>query len=116
MYGHDGILIWALAPNNRSFTDLTIFNRMRLKRIEPFNETDLGALEDMLDRAISQINPGTVEHQFLSQFNSIFPIYLNSTLNSYEVGHEIDYTFHHTTKGELNLSIVRHNYGFNLTV
>ena len=32
-FGHDGHLIWALMPNDESYTDLTILNRMHLKRI-----------------------------------------------------------------------------------
>lgn len=40
------------------------------------------------------------------------PMTLNTTLNSYILGPEIDYTFHHSTKGELNMSIVHHLYEF----
>ena len=42
------------------------------------------------------------------------PITLNSTLNSYILGKEIDYSFTHHEKGQLNLSIVHHNYGFEI--
>lgn len=114
VFNQEGFIAWSLVPGNRSFTDLTIFNRMHLKRIEPYNETDLGALEDMLDRAITEISPGTVEHQFLTQFNNEMPTNLNDSLNHEILGREINYTFHHTTKGELNMPIVHHNYGFDI--
>jgi glycerol kinase len=36
-FGHDGYLVWQLAPGSKSYTDLTIFNRMKIKRMEPYN-------------------------------------------------------------------------------
>jgi hypothetical protein len=113
-FGQDGHLIWALMPGNKSFIPLTISGRMKVKRIEPYNETDLGAIEDILDRAISQIVPGTVESQILEKFNSVMPQTLNSTLNSYILGPEIMYTFHHGTKGPLNMTIIHKLYGFGI--
>ena len=68
----------------------------------------------MLDGIGQDVQPSTIKHQILSQFNSLMPMYLNSTLNGYILGHEIDYTFHHTSKGALNMSIVHHNYGFSI--
>lgn len=113
-FGQDGHLIWALVAGAKSFTPLTIVNRMKVKRMEPFNEIDLNALEDILDRAISQIVPGTVESQILEKFNSVMPQTLNTTLNSYILGPEIMYTFNHATKGALNMTIIHKLYGFGI--
>lgn len=59
-FDSQGHLYWQLVSNDRGYKNLTIFNRMRIKRMEPFNETDLSSLEDILDRAVVQISPGTV--------------------------------------------------------
>lgn len=59
-FDSQGHLFWQLVANDRGYKNLTIFNRMRIKRMEPFNETDLSSLEDILDRAVVQISPGTV--------------------------------------------------------
>jgi len=64
-FGQDGHLIWALVAGSKAVTTLTISTRMKIKRMEPFNDNDLSALEDMLDRALTQIIPGTVESQIL---------------------------------------------------
>lgn len=34
-----------------------IENRMRLKRMEPFNQSDLENIEDMLDKVFTSIDP-----------------------------------------------------------
>lgn len=59
-FDSQGHLYWQLVANDRGYKNLTIFNRMRIKRMEPFNETDLSSLEDILDHATVQISPGTV--------------------------------------------------------
>lgn len=64
-FGQDGHLIWALVAGSKAVSTLTISNRMKIKRMEPFNDNDLSALEDLLDRALTQIIPGTVESQIL---------------------------------------------------
>ena len=72
-------------------------------------------LEDILDRAVVQINPGTVEKQILDKFISIMPMTLNTTLNSYVLGPEIMYSFNHPTKGKLDMTIIHHLYNFTIT-
>lgn len=64
-FGQDGHLIWALVAGPKAISNLTISNRMKIKRMEPFNDSDHSALEDLLDRALTQIIPGTVESQIL---------------------------------------------------
>lgn len=59
-FGQDGHLIWALVAGPKAVSNLTISNRMKIKRMEPFNDNDHSALEDLLDRALTQIVPGTV--------------------------------------------------------
>ena len=49
--------------------------------MEPFNETDLKHLEDMLNHATEGIEPSNAKHQILSKFNDIFPQALNDSLN-----------------------------------
>lgn len=42
------------------------------------------------------------------------PMTLNATLNSYILGPEIDYSFSHPSKGQLNMSIVHHVHKFDV--
>lgn len=64
-FGQEGHLIWALIAGPKAVSNLSISNRMKIKRMEPFNDNDHSALEDLLDRALTQIVPGTVESQIL---------------------------------------------------
>ena len=40
----------------------------------------------MLDKATTQVIPNNVKNQILSKINSIMPMTLNTTLNSYILG------------------------------
>ena len=64
-YGQDGHLIWALVGGSKALSNLTISSSMKIKRMEPFDSGDMSALQDILDRAISSIIPGTVESQLI---------------------------------------------------
>lgn len=54
---------------------------MNIKRMEPFNDTDLGHLQDMLDNITTSIDPANIKAQILPSFNQIFPLALNNSLN-----------------------------------
>lgn len=54
---------------------------MSLKRMEPFDQTDLGHLEEMLNNATSNISPSNIKHQILTTFNGLFTPALNDSLN-----------------------------------
>ena len=54
---------------------------MNIKRMEPYNDTDLTHIQDMLDHATSGISPNNAKHQILMTFNEIFPPALNDSLN-----------------------------------
>lgn len=56
----NGYLSWAL-PKIAGIEDLTLIeNRMKIKRMEPFNQTDLENMEDMLDKAFTSIDPANL--------------------------------------------------------
>ena len=69
---------------------------MSIKRIQPFNQTDLDALSDMLDRAFQNISPSNLESQILDKFNTIFPRALNDSLNHQAFSKKIQYSYPHT--------------------
>ena len=69
----------------------------------------------MLDKATTQVIPSNVKNQILSKINSIMPMTLNTTLNSYILGPQINYSFEHPVKGKLNMTIVHHLFGFGIT-
>lgn len=83
--------------------------------MDPSNENDLAAMEEILAKAPSGVNPGTVKTQILEKFNSVMPQTLNTTLNAYILGPEINYSFTHTSKGAMNMTIIHHNFGFDVT-
>lgn len=86
IFDKDGMLRWSLIPGPKAFKNLTIFNKFRIKRIEPYNETDMQALDEMIDGSGGAVSPSTVESQILEKFNSIMPQTLNTTLNAYILG------------------------------
>lgn len=51
----------------------------------------------------------------MSHFDSSFPYALNSSLNHEVMGSDIHYSFTHHEHGQLNMTIVHHNYGFGVT-
>lgn len=74
-------MCWRLPPG-RGIENLTLVeNRMRIKRMEPFNQSDLENIEDMLDKVFTSIDPANFEVQILEIFNQIFPLALNDSLN-----------------------------------
>ncbi len=54
---------------------------MTIKRMKPFNDTDLAHLQDMLDNITTGIDPANLKAQILSSFNQIFPLALSDSLN-----------------------------------
>lgn len=56
-------------------------NRMTIKRMDPFNQTDLENIQNMLDNITVQIDPSNFKSQILETFNQIFPLALNDSLN-----------------------------------
>lgn len=62
----DGHIKWTLALGSKGYTNLTIGDRMTLKRMEPYNLTDHDNIIAMLDRAFQSITPYNVEVQLLS--------------------------------------------------
>ena len=73
-------LCFRLKPN-QNITTTIVKNKLALKRMEPFNETDLKHLESLLDDAQEAIEPSTAKHQMLGAFNDLFPTSLNASLN-----------------------------------
>jgi hypothetical protein len=50
-------LCWRIPPA-AGIENLTLIeNRMNIKRLEPFNQTDLENMEDMLDKVFTAIDP-----------------------------------------------------------
>ncbi len=82
--------------------------------MEPFNQTDLANIEDMLDQATSNIDPANIEAQILATFNQIFPLALNDSLNHEVFGEKINYTFYSNTHGEMKMNIIHKLYGFGV--
>lgn len=50
-FGQDGHLIWQLVPGNKSFIPLNITNPLKVRRMDPFTDADLAAIEDILGKA-----------------------------------------------------------------
>lgn len=92
-----------------------IENRMRIKRMEPFNQSDLENIEDMLDKVFSAIEPANFEVQILEIFNQIFPLALDDSLNHEVFGQNINYSFNSNTHGEMKMNIVHKLYEFAVT-
>ena len=82
--------------------------------MEPFNETDLGHLQEMLDKATTQIQPSTVKQQIIAPFNQIFVLALNDSLNHELFGQNINYTWHSNTHGEMKMQINHQVHGFGI--
>lgn len=78
----DGHTKWTLTPGSQGYTNLSIGDRMTIKRMEPYNEADYDNLLSMLDRAFQSITPYNVETQLLSEFNTYMPTALNDSLHS----------------------------------
>lgn len=83
--------------------------------MEPYNDTDLLHLQEMLDNATINIDPVNVKSQFLPTFNQIFPPALNDSLNHEIFGQEINYTYHSNTHGDMKMNIIHHLHGFGIT-
>jgi hypothetical protein len=87
---------------------------MTLKRMEPYNETDMIHLQEMLDKATTQIEPGTAKYQMMTPFNALFPLALNDSLNHEVFGENVNYTWHSNTHGELNMKINHEFHSFGI--
>jgi hypothetical protein len=110
-----GFLCWRLPPG-RGVDNLTLIeNRMRIKRMEPFNQSDLENIEDMLDEVFTAIDPANFEVQILEIFNQVFPLALNDSLNHETFGEKINYTYFSNSHGEMKMNIIRelHDFGVN---
>ena len=83
--------------------------------MEPFNDTDLFHLQEMLDNATTNIDPVNVKSQFLPTFNQIFPYALNDSLNHEIFGETINYTYHSSTHGEMKMNIIHQLHGLGIT-
>lgn len=68
----------------------------------------------MLDRAFQSISPSNIEHQLLDGFNSKFFPALNDSLNHEILGRDIHYSYHHPTKGDLNMTMKHQLWGFSV--
>lgn len=76
-----GFVCWKL-PSNKGVEEITITqNNLTLKRMEPYNDTDLQHLQEMLNNATTNIDPVNVKSQILPTFNQIFSPALNDSLN-----------------------------------
>ena len=89
-------------------------NQMTIKRMQPFDQNDHDVMIEMMDRAFQNIKPGNIKFQILQSFNSLFPFALNDSLNHQVFGDRIDYTYHHPTQGQLNMSILHHLWDFGI--
>jgi hypothetical protein len=60
-----GFVCWRLVKG-KGVEDLTLVeNRMKIRRLEPFNQSDLENMEDMLDKVFKSIEPANFEVQIL---------------------------------------------------
>lgn len=83
--------------------------------MEPFNDTDLEHLQEMLNNATTSIAPVNVKSQILPAFNQVFSPALNDSLNHEIFGEAINYTFHSNTHGDMKMNIVHQLYSFGVT-
>jgi hypothetical protein len=60
-----GFVCWKLLKGQGVENLTLVENRMKIKRLEPFNQGDLENLEDMLDKVFSSIDPANLEVQIL---------------------------------------------------
>lgn len=82
--------------------------------MDPYDETDFSVLQEMLDRAFQSISPANIESQIIEGFNREFFPALNDSLNHEVFGNNINYSYHHPSKGPLNMTIVHQLYGFSV--
>lgn len=83
-YGTEGFLIWLLV--DQSLAPLTITNDLKVRRMEPFSDADVLAIEDILGKASSGVSPSTAKNQILQKFNNLMLKALNDTLNLHILG------------------------------
>ncbi len=82
--------------------------------MDPFDQSDHDVLQEMLDRAFQSISPSNIEHQLLDAFNREFFPALNDSLNHEVFGQSINYSYHHPSKGELNMTMIHQLWGFSV--
>ena len=110
-----GFLCWRLPPAKGVEQINITKSSLTLKRMEPFNDTDLFHLQEMLDNATTNIDPVNLKSQFLPTFNQIFPPALNDSLNHEIFGEAINYTYHSSTHGEMKMNIIHQLHGLGIT-
>jgi hypothetical protein len=74
--------------------------------MDPYNQTDLENMQNILDNITVQIDPSNFKSQILEVFNQIFPLALNDSLNHEVFGETINYTYYSNTHGEMKMNIV----------
>jgi hypothetical protein len=110
-----GFICWGLSKGEGVENLTLVENRMRIKRMEPFNQSDLENMEDMLDKVFTSIDPANFEVQILELFNQIFPLALADSLNHELFGENIAYSFHSNTHGEMKMNIIHKVYNFGIS-
>jgi hypothetical protein len=109
-----GFICFRLVPNNGSLP-VTITNKMKIKRMEPYNDTDLIHLEEMLDNITgTTIDPVNIKNQILPSFNDLIPHALNDSLNHEIFGENIDYTWHSNTHGDMKMTLIHELQSFGI--
>ena len=63
-------LIWEL---NDKWTNIAISKQLKVKRLEPYKEGDIKAIEEILNGT----NPNDIKYEIISEFNSKMPSILN---------------------------------------
>jgi len=72
---------------------------MTIKRMDPYNQTDLENIQNILDNITVQIDPSNFKTQILSTLNQIFSAVLNNSLNEEAFGQTINYSYNSKTHG-----------------